>query len=207
VLARRVTSRLLKAPGICTGFRGERLLESDFGQNGGSGGFSCLSGGAIWVLCERTWATILLCSGRRSAWKDGLYNGGNRLGGALGFIPGGDAIDPIETISREDLQSMDAFGHLLHRLWLLWKIVQEGSEPWEIEARSEMVTLLERIYRTHSVEQRPMRAAAEIQQIELIGASREGGSSIDHELRQFLREVFARLKDALVIDKETNNGR
>ena len=139
-----------------------------------------------------------------------------RWGWLLGFIPGGDEVNPIETLNREELQSMDEFGRLLHRLWLLWNIVQEGSEPWDIELRAEMVALLERTYRTRSAAQRPMRAAAEIQKIdELVGASREGDSSIDREgdssidreLRQFLREVFDRLEDALVIEEEVDNGR
>ena len=129
-----------------------------------------------------------------------------RWGWLLGFIPGGDE-NPIETLNREELQSMDEFGRLLHRLWLLWNIVQEGSEPWDIELRAEMVALLERTYRTRSAAQRPMRAAAEIQKSELTGASREGDSSIDRELRQFLREVFDRLEDALVIEEEVDNGR
>ena len=139
-----------------------------------------------------------------------------RWGWLLGFIPGGDEVNPIETLNREELQSMDEFGRLLHRLWLLWNIVQEGSEPWDIELRAEMVALLERIYRTRSAAQRPMRAAAEIQKIdELVGASREGDSSIDREgdssidreLRQFLKDVFDRLEDALAIEEEVDNGR
>lgn len=130
-----------------------------------------------------------------------------RWGWLLGFIPGGDGNEAIETLNREELQSMDKFGHLLHRLWLLWNIVQEDSEPWEIEVRSDMVALLERIYRTRSAAQRPMRAAAEIQQIELAGTSREGDSSIERELRQFLRKVFDRLEDALAMEEETDNGR
>jgi Protein of unknown function (DUF1822) len=88
-----------------------------------------------------------------------------RWGWLLGFIPGGDETNPVETLNREELQSMDEFGGLLHRLWLLWNIVQEGSEPWDVEMRSEMVALLERIYRTRSAAQRPMRAAAEIIQL------------------------------------------
>lgn len=129
-----------------------------------------------------------------------------RWGWLLGFIPSGDEVNPLETLNREELQSMDEFGHHLHRLWLLWTIVQEGSEPWDVELRAEMVALLERNYRTRSAAQRPMRAAAEIQKIELVGASREGDNSIDRELRQFLREVFDRLEDALAIEEEVDNG-
>ncbi len=130
-----------------------------------------------------------------------------RWGWLLGFIPSGDGTDPIETLNREELHSMDEFGHHLHRLWLLWNIVQEGSEPWDVELRVEMVALLERIFRTRSAAQRPMRAAAEIQQIEWAGASREGDSSAHTELRQFLREVFDRLEEALAMEEKAENGR
>ena len=46
-----------------------------------------------------------------------------RWGWLLGFIPSGDGNEAIETLNREELQSMDEFGHFLHRLWLLWNIV------------------------------------------------------------------------------------
>jgi hypothetical protein len=39
-----------------------------------------------------------------------------RWGWLLGFMPGGDEIDPVETLNRAELQSMDEFGDLLHRL-------------------------------------------------------------------------------------------
>ena len=142
-----------------------------------------------------------------------------RWGWLLGFIPGGDGSAPIDTLSREGLYSMDEFGHHLHRLRLLWTILQKASEPWKVELRSEMVTLLERIYRTRSAAQRPMRAAAEMTQLwdeELAGAeprefagatSREGDSPARPELRQFLRGVFDRLEDALATEEEADNGR
>jgi hypothetical protein len=141
-----------------------------------------------------------------------------RWGWLLGFIPGGEESNPVETLKREELQSMDEFGHLLHRLWLLWTIVQQGSEPWDVELRGEMVTLLERIYRKHGAVQRPMRAAAEMTQLwgeevagaglrELTGESREGNSSTQPELRQFLRGVFDRLEDTLAMEGETDGGR
>jgi hypothetical protein len=139
-------------------------------------------------------------------------------GWLLGFILGGDEINAIETLHRAELQSMDAFGNLLHRLWLLWTIVQQGSEPWGVELRGEMVALLERIYRTRSAAQRPMRAESEITQLwgekvvgaepkELVGESREGDRSVQPELRQYLREVFDRLEDALEAEQEADNGR
>lgn len=137
-------------------------------------------------------------------------------GWLLGFIPGGDKVNPIETLNRGELHSMDEFGHHLHRLWLLWTIVQEGSEPWDVELRAEMVALLERNYRTLSAAQRPMRAAAEMTQLwgeevvgkrQLAGASREGDISAAHELRHYLREVFDQLDDALAMEKETDDGR
>jgi hypothetical protein len=141
-----------------------------------------------------------------------------RWGWMLGFIPGGDEIDPIEILNREGLLSMDEFGHHLHRLWLLWNIVQESTEPWDVELRGEMVALLERIYRTRSAAQRPMRAAAEMTQLweeevagvgqrELAGASREGDDSADSKLRQYLREVFDQLENLLAKGDETDNGR
>jgi hypothetical protein len=141
-----------------------------------------------------------------------------RWGWLLGFIPGGDEMNPVETLNREELQSMDEFGYLLHRLWLLWNIVQEESEPWNPELRGEMVALFERVYRKHSAVQRPMRAAAEMAQLwgeevvgaesrELTGASRERDTSAQPELRKFLREVFDRLEDTLKMEEETDNGR
>jgi hypothetical protein len=114
---------------------------------------------------------------------------------------------------------MDEFGSLLHRLWLLWNIVQEGSEPWDVGMRGAMVALLERNYRTFSATQRPARAVAEMKQLwgeevtgtetaQLAGAgSREGDSPAQSELRQFLRGVFDRLEDALIVEEETDNGR
>jgi hypothetical protein len=140
-----------------------------------------------------------------------------RWGWLLGFIPGGDETRAIEILNREELQLMDEFGDLLHRLWLLWNIVQEGSEPWDVELRGEMVALLERIYRTFSAIARPARAAAEMTQLwgeelagagqrELAGASREEDSPGDRELRQYLWKVFDRLEDALVMEEETGNG-
>jgi Protein of unknown function (DUF1822) len=142
-----------------------------------------------------------------------------RWGWLLGFMPSGDGVDPIETLNRESLHSMDEFGYLLHRLWLLWNIVQEGAEPWAVELRSEMVTLLERIYRTRTSVERPMRAAAEMTQLwkdELAGAgqrelagttSREGNSPEQPELRQFLRGIFDRLDNVLTMEEEADNGR
>ncbi len=141
-----------------------------------------------------------------------------RWGWLLGFIPGGDEVNAVETLNRESLQSMDEFGYHLHRLWLLWTIVQEADEPWDVELRSAMVTLLERNYRTRSAAQRPMRAAAEITQLwgeevtgaeprELVGASREGDSSAQPELRQFLRGIFDRFDDLLEIEEGTDNER
>jgi Protein of unknown function (DUF1822) len=132
-----------------------------------------------------------------------------RWGWLLGFLPTGEESNPIKTLNRNELQSMDEFGYLLHRLWLLWNIVQEGSEPWDVALRAEMVALLERIYRTRSAAQRPIQAAAEMTQLwgeevvgaeprELAGAGRKGGSSAEHELRHYLREVFDRLESALV---------
>jgi hypothetical protein len=114
---------------------------------------------------------------------------------------------------------MNEFGHSLHRFWLLWNILQEGSEPWDVEVRGQMVALLERNYRTHSAAQRPMRAAAEITKLwgeEVAGAkpkalagatSREEGSPAQPELRQFLRGVFNRLEDALEMEEEADNER
>jgi Protein of unknown function (DUF1822) len=139
-----------------------------------------------------------------------------RWGWLLGFIPGGDEINPVEVLNRNELQSMDDFGYLLHRLWLLWTIVQEGAEPWDVEMRSGVVVLLERIYRTHSSAQRPTRAAAEMSQLwgeevtgaevrELTGASREGDNPAQSELRQFLEDVFDRLEDSLEIEAEPDS--
>jgi hypothetical protein len=133
-------------------------------------------------------------------------------GWLLGFMPGGDEINPVETLNRADLQSMDDFGYLLHRLWLLWTILQQESEPWDAELRGEIVTLLDRIYRKHSAAQRPMRAASEITEFwgeevtradprELVGTSREGDSSAQPELSQFLREVFDRLEEELTTEE------
>jgi hypothetical protein len=133
-------------------------------------------------------------------------------GWLLGFMPGGDEINPVETLNRADLQSMDDFGYLLHRLWLLWTILQQESEPWDAELRGEMVTLFDRIYRKHSAAQRPMRAASEITEFwgeevtradprELMGTSREGDSSVQPELSQFLREVFDRLEEELTTEE------
>lgn len=130
-----------------------------------------------------------------------------RWGWLLGFIPGGDEMNAIGTLNRNELQSMDKFGSYLHRFWLLWNIVQEGSEFWDVEMRAQMVALLERIYRTLSAEKRPKRAAAEIQPIELVGASREGDNPSDRELRQFLRGVFDRLDNALAIEQESDHER
>jgi hypothetical protein len=141
-----------------------------------------------------------------------------RWGWLLGFIPGGDEVNAVETLNRDDLQLMDEFCYHLHRLWLLWTIVQEADEPWDVELRSAMVTLLERTYRTRSAAQRPMRAAAEITQLwgeevtgaeprELVGASREGDSSAPPQLRQFLRGVFDRFDDLLEIEEGAENGR
>lgn len=130
-----------------------------------------------------------------------------RWGWLLGFIPGGNKIDLIETLNREELHLMDEFGHHLHRLWLLWHILQERSEPWDVELRAGMVALLERVYRTQTPAQRPMRAAAEIMQLELAGASREGDSPAHPELRQFLRGMFDRLEESLAMDAEADNGR
>jgi hypothetical protein len=141
-----------------------------------------------------------------------------RWGWLLGFIPSGDDVNAVETLNRESLQSMDEFGYHLHRLWLLWTIVQEADEPWDVELRSAMVALLERTYRTRSATQRPMRAAAEISQLweeevtgaeprDLVGASREGDSSVQPELRQFLRGVFDRFDDLLEIEEGADNGR
>ena len=129
-----------------------------------------------------------------------------RWGWLLGFRPSEDEINAIETLNREKLESMDDFGHFLHRFWLLWNIVQDESEPWSVELRSQMVALLERNYRTFNAAQRPMRAAKEIQQIELAGASREQDSSRSLELPQFLRKVFDRLEDKLATEEETGNG-
>jgi Protein of unknown function (DUF1822) len=47
-------------------------------------------------------------------------DGEGRWGWLLGFVPGGDEVEAIETLNRKELQSMDEFGHYLHRLWLLW---------------------------------------------------------------------------------------
>jgi Protein of unknown function (DUF1822) len=154
----------------------------------------------------------------RSGYVAVELDGEERWGWLLGFMPGGDESNPVETLRREELQSMDEFGEHLHRLWLLWNIVQEKEEPWDVELRTEMVALLERTYRQHSPVQRPMRAAAEMTQLweeegigverkELMGASREGGSPTNSKLRQFLREVFDRLEDALVIEEDTGDGR
>ena len=140
-----------------------------------------------------------------------------RWGWLLGFIPGGDEINAIEILNRNQLQSMDDFGYLLHRLWLLWTIVQEQTEPWDVEMRSSVVTLLERVYRTRSAG-RPSFAAAEMSELwgeeiagaevrELAGASREGGSSTRPELRQFLEEVFDRLDRSLGIEAAADSGK
>jgi hypothetical protein len=145
----------------------------------------------------------------RSGYVAVELDGEERWGWLLGFMPGRDEINPAETLHREELQSMDEFGHLLHRLWLLWNIVQEGSEPWDVELRGEMVTRLERIYRTHGAPQRPMRAivemaklweeeVAEVKLRELAGAgNREGDSTAQFELQQFFRGVFDRLEKAV----------
>jgi Protein of unknown function (DUF1822) len=142
-----------------------------------------------------------------------------RWGWLLGFLPAGEASNPIEMLNREGLQSMDEFGYLLHRLWLLWNIVRAGSEPWDVELRAEMVALLERNYWTRSAAQRSMRAAAEMTKLwgeEVTGAeprelagmtSREGDSPNQPELQQFLREVFDRLEDVLEMEAEADNGK
>jgi Protein of unknown function (DUF1822) len=141
-----------------------------------------------------------------------------RWGWLLGFVPSGDESKLIEILNREELQSMDEFGHHLHRLWLLWNIVQKVTEPWDVEMRSQMVVLLERNYRMFSSTQRPMRASSEMTQLwgeevaeveprELAGAtSREGGGLAQTELRQFLRGVFDRLEDALAMEEDADNG-
>jgi hypothetical protein len=100
-----------------------------------------------------------------------------RWGWLLGFMPCGNEVDPIEILNRESLHSMDEFGYLLHRLWLLWSIVQERAEPWDPELRSDMVALLERIYRAQPPAQRPMRAAAEM--THLLG---EDIADVDHNV-------------------------
>jgi hypothetical protein len=98
-------------------------------------------------------------------------------------------------------------------------VVQQGSEPWDVELRAGIVALLERNYRTRSAAQRPIRAAAEMTQLwgeEVAGAeprtlaettSREGDSPAQPELRQFLRGVFDRLEDTLAMEKEADHGR
>jgi Protein of unknown function (DUF1822) len=154
----------------------------------------------------------------RSGYVAVEMDGEERWGWLLGFMPSGDEVDPIETLNRESLHSMDEFGYLLHRLWLLWTIVQEGAEPWDVEMRSGVVTLLERIYRNYGAAQRPMRAAAEMSQLweeavagaevgGLTGASREENSSTQPELGQFLRGVFDRLEDSLEMERDIGNGR
>ncbi|WP_404790398.1 DUF1822 family protein [Altericista sp. CCNU0014] len=40
-----------------------------------------------------------------------------RWGWLLGFLPGGDEIDAIETLNRKELQSMDEFGHYLQQFF------------------------------------------------------------------------------------------
>jgi hypothetical protein len=151
----------------------------------------------------------------RSGYVAVEMDGDERWGWLLGFVPGGDEINPVEILNRDELQSMDDFGYLLHRLWLLWTIVQEGSEPWDVEIRSSVVALLERIYRTHSAG-RPSFAAAEMSELwgeelageevrELTGASCEGSSSARSELRQFLQDVFDQLENSLAMEEKTDN--
>jgi hypothetical protein len=141
-----------------------------------------------------------------------------RWGWLLGFMPGEEDSNPVEALNREGLQLMDEFGYLLRRLWLLWNIVQQGSEPWDEELRGEMVALLERIYRKHGAVQRPMRAVAEMTQLwgeevvraelgELTGARCAEDSPTQPDLGKFLREVFDRLEDALVLEEGIDNGR
>jgi hypothetical protein len=141
-----------------------------------------------------------------------------RWGWLLGFMPGEEDSNPVEALNREGLQLMDEFGYLLRRLWLLWNIVQQESEPWDVELRGEIVALLERIYRKHGAVQRPMRAASEMAQLlgeevagaerrELAGASREGDSPTQPDLGKFLRGVFDRLEDTLAMEEETDDGR
>jgi hypothetical protein len=141
-----------------------------------------------------------------------------RWGWLLGFVPGGDEINPVEILNRNELQSMDEFGYLLHRLWFLWTTLQQVDEPWDVEMRSGVVALLERISRTHSSAQRPTQAVAEMTQLwgnevigaearELTGAIREGDSSAQSELRQLLRGVFDRLEDSLKIEAEADSGK
>jgi hypothetical protein len=70
-----------------------------------------------------------------------------------------------------------------------------------------MVALLERNYRTHSAAQRPMRAAAEIQQIEWAGTINEKNNLAGPELWQFLRGVFDQLENALATEAKADKGR
>jgi len=128
-------------------------------------------------------------------------------GWLLGFVPSGDEINPIEILNREGLHSMDEFGHHLYRLWLLWHILQEGSEPWDVELRAEMVALLERNYRTHNAAQRSMQAAAELQQIEWAGTINEKNNLAGPELGQFLQGVFDQLENALATEAKADKGR
>jgi Protein of unknown function (DUF1822) len=126
-------------------------------------------------------------------------------GWLLGFLPG--QTEAVETLDRETLSSMDDFGEHLHRLWLLWNILQGVEEPWDPALRIEMVTLLERIYRTRSPVDRPVRAASEITQewgealaegSQLVGVGdREESSAGNARLKQFLRDVFDQLEDQL----------
>jgi hypothetical protein len=145
-----------------------------------------------------------------------------RWGWLLGFVPGGNEIDPVETLERAALASMDEFGCLLQRLSSLWTIVQSGSEPWAVELRETMVALLERVYREHDSAERPLRAVNEIEQLYneqwgesvtaaesrvFVGASsREGDTPAQLELRKFLREVFDQLEDVLPIEEEIVDG-
>jgi Protein of unknown function (DUF1822) len=49
-------------------------------------------------------------------------------GWLLGFIPGGDEVNAIETLNRAELQSMDEFGEYLHRLWTLSSERKQATE-------------------------------------------------------------------------------
>lgn len=139
-------------------------------------------------------------------------------GWLLGFKPANDPINNLEKLERGDLLAIDELGLYLQRLRSLWMILQESSEPWPKELRTEIVVLLERIYRTQSSIKRPARAAQEVSQLydsellgtsdrELVTSNREKDSSTNRDLKRFLRNVFDQLEDALILTEESGFGR
>jgi Protein of unknown function (DUF1822) len=147
----------------------------------------------------------------------------------LGFMPAMDSDQPLETLQRSQLLSMDELGAFLHRLSRFAEKVPDAcaeynySEPWTPEERLEIAALLERIYRTESPIWWVRMADREISdwlrarnELESESSPIENsptrelatrsGDRIDSDsesiLRQVLREIFDCLEDELDEDNE-----